>query len=225
MATSSTAQSVKTDSATDRVIAIDVLLEPDATMVKKAEAVNAKLRADYPEGYSLGREQVAHISLLHRYVSEKDLPAIESAVAKVVAAEKPLEWELTATGIENGIWAGVAITTISIKPTPELSRLQEAIVKAVEPFAVPSGTTAAFHTNKELPKIDDDIVNYVQNFVPNASGKKYSPHVTVGVAHQDFVAKLKAEPFEKLSFKPASVAIYQLGNFGTAQKKLWTWTK
>src|SRR4051812_30464402 len=62
----------KTDS--DRVIAIDVLLEPGPVMVAKAEAANAKLRTNYPEGYRLGREQVAHISLVHRYVHEKDLP-------------------------------------------------------------------------------------------------------------------------------------------------------
>jgi hypothetical protein len=66
-------------------------------------------------------------------------------------------------------------------------------------------------------------VNYVEKFVPNSSGKKYNPHVTIGVAHEDFVKRLKAEPFETFSFKPAAVAIYQLGNFGTAQKKLWEW--
>jgi hypothetical protein len=37
------------------------------------------------------------------------------------------------------------------------------------------------------------------------------------------VKQLTLEPFEKFSFKPAGVAIYQLGNFGTAQKKLWEW--
>jgi len=207
----------------DRVIAIDVLLEPDGTMDARAKAVNATLRENYPQGYTLGKDQAPHITLVHRYVREKDLPAIESDVARIAAAEKPLAWTLTATGLENGVWAGVAITTIVVKPTPDLSRLQAAVVKAVEPYAVTGGRAAAFSTSRELPKIDRDIVDYVENFVRNSSGAKFNPHVTVGVAHEDFVKKLEAAPFESFSFRPAGVAIYQLGNFGTAQKKLWEW--
>ena len=86
-----------------------------------------------------------------------------------------------------------------------------------------NGTAAAFSTTRELPKIEHEIVDYVQNFAAKSSGKNYKPHVTIGVAHEDFVEKLKAQPFEKFMFKPAGVAIYQLGNFGTAQKKLWKW--
>ena len=71
------------DSDSDRVIAIDVLLLPDATMVDKAKEANALLRTNYAAGYTLGGDQTAHISLVHRYVHEKDLPAIEAAVAKV----------------------------------------------------------------------------------------------------------------------------------------------
>ena len=33
--------------------AIDVLLEPDVTMVSKAEAANARLRENFPTGYAL----------------------------------------------------------------------------------------------------------------------------------------------------------------------------
>jgi hypothetical protein len=207
----------------DRVIAIDVLLEPGETMVTKAEAANAKLRENYPAGYTLGREQVAHITLVHRYVREKDLPAIEEAVANVSAKEHPLKQQLTATGFGYSIWVGLATTVISIDRTPELDRFAAEIVKAVQPFAVAEGTTAAFHISRELPKIDDKIVNYVAKFVPTNSGNNYKPHVTIGVAHEDFVKELKAKRFEKFSFKPAGVAIYQLGDFGTAQKKLWEW--
>lgn len=207
----------------ERVIAIDILLEPDPTMVAKAEAANAALRANYPGGYTLGHDQVAHITLVHRFVREKDLPAIEEAVAKVAAKERPLERQLTATGYGYSIWVGLATTVINIDRTPELDRFAADIVKAVEPFTVAQGTAAAFHTSRELPKIDDKIVTYVTKFVPNSSGDNYRPHVTIGVAHEEFVKQLKAEPFEKFEFKPSGVAIYQLGNFGTAQKKLWAW--
>jgi hypothetical protein len=207
----------------DRVIAIDVLLEPGPLMVAKAEAANAKLRANYSKGYTLGGDQVAHITLVHRYVHENDMPAIEAAVSKVAAKERPLQWQLTATGFGYSIWVGLATTVINVERTPELKRFAAEIVKAVEPFAVAEGTVSAFSTSRELPKIDDKIVDYVARFVPNSTGDNYKPHVTVGVANEEFVKQLKAEPFKKFSFKPAGVAIYQLGNFGTAQKKLWEW--
>ena len=217
----------ETEPATDGdgVIAIDVLLLPDAKMVAAAEAANAKLRESYPSGYTLGGEQVAHISLVHRYVREQDLPEIEAALEKVLVASNPLSYELTATGYTYASWAGVEITTIAVDRTVKLGRLQEDVVNVLKPFAVPDGTKAAFSTNKELPKIEEDIVTYVKNFVPKASGQRYNPHVTVGVAEEDFVKHLKAEPFEKFDFKPAGVAIYQLGSFGTAQKKLWQWSR
>src|SRR3954447_19709060 len=130
----------------DGVIAIDVLLEPDATMVAKAKAVNAELRANYPDGYTLGSEQVPHITLLHSYVRKKDLAAIKKAVAQSITNQKVSDWPLTATGYGYGIWAGVAITSISVDRTPELDRLQEAVVHAVEPYKVNHGTKAAFST-------------------------------------------------------------------------------
>jgi len=206
-----------------RVIAIDVLLLPDATMSKRAEAANARLRGNYPQGYTLGPAQAPHITLVHRYVRERDLPAIEAAIAKLADAANPLDWQLVASGYTSAIWDGVAITTIGIERTSKLDRLQQDVVNAVKPFAVTGGTAAAFSTTRELPKIDPDIVKYVEHFTANSSGKKYSPHVTIGVAHEDFVKKLKDEPVEKFAFRPAAVAIYQLGNFGTAQKSLWVW--
>ena len=207
----------------DRVIAIDVLLLPDATMVDHAKEANTLLRTNYANGYTLGGTQTAHITLLHRYVHEKDLPEIEAAVAKVSEAASPLDWELNASGYRYGIWSNLAITNIVIDRTPNLDHYQEAIAEAVEPFAVKKGTADAFSTTKELPKVEHEIIDYVENFIPKSTGENYSPHVTIGVAHEDFVLDLKDKPFDSFRFKAAGVAIYQLGNFGTAQKKLWGW--
>jgi hypothetical protein len=212
-----------TQSAGDRVIAIDVVLEPDAKMVAKSEAANARLRENYPKGYTLGKKHVPHITLVQGYVREKDLPWLKSTVSSLADATQPQSWELTATGYSYAIWSGVAITGISIEPSRRLEMFEENVAKAVNHERVANGTAAAFSTTRELPKIDQEIIDYVKNFAANSTGTKYNPHVTIGVAHEDFVKQLKAEPFEKFSFKPSGVAIYQLGNFGTAQRKLWEW--
>ena len=203
--------------ASDRLIAIDVLLEPDHTMISKANAVNARLRENYPEGYALDATHAPHITLLQRYVREKDFDAVTAALTKVFATEHPTELQLKETGIFSTIWSGVAVTVFVVERTPELMQLQQKVVDTVAPFSVSGGTSAAFI---DTPS-NAEIVGYVEQFVPKSSGKDYMPHVTLGVAHEDFVKQLKAEPTEGFSFKATGVAVYQLGNFGTASKKLW----
>jgi hypothetical protein len=68
----------------------------------------------------------------------------------------------------------------------------------------------------------DDVTQSTLSHAPASSKKNFRADVTLGVAPKGFVDGLKAKPFEKLTVKPAGVAIYQLGNFGTAQKKLWS---
>ena len=109
--------------ASGGVLAIDVVLLPDAKMLAAAKEANAKLRSNYPKGYTLGSDQVAHISLLHCYVREKDLPAVEAAVTKVAEKERPLDQELIATGYGSGMWDGLAITFIDQEKSPSLMRL------------------------------------------------------------------------------------------------------
>ena len=52
------------------------------------------------------------------------------------------------------------------------------------------------------------------------SGANFNPHVSTGVAPKDYLDKMLAEPFENFTFSPAGAAVYQLGPFGTAAKKL-----
>ena len=60
-------------------------------------------------------------------------------------------------------------------------------------------------------------------YVPDASGKNFKPHVTVGVAPPEDLKKMLDEKFEAFTFSPAGASVYHLGNFGTARKKLKGW--
>ena len=90
-----TAQPVTADEP-NSVTAIDILLEPDATMVKKAEAANERLLKEFPKGFALGKSHQPHISCLQRYVKTADLDKVYEAVGKVLAEEKPTAWKLKA---------------------------------------------------------------------------------------------------------------------------------
>ena len=50
------------------VTAIDIALEPDATMIQHAEAANARLREVFPKGYALDETHRPHITMLQRFV-------------------------------------------------------------------------------------------------------------------------------------------------------------
>jgi len=76
------AQQQTTKPAADKLIAIDVLLQPDQTMVSKANEINARLRSNYPDGYSLDATHAPHVTLLQRFIGAKDLDAVTAAITK-----------------------------------------------------------------------------------------------------------------------------------------------
>jgi 2'-5' RNA ligase superfamily len=218
MAPPSGAQEKKAVQTTgNKLIAIDILLEPDQTMVDHANALNARLRSDYPAGYHLDATHAPHVTLLQRFTREKDFDSVTAAVAKVLATEQPAALQLKAVAIDYVMWSGVAVTVYVIERTPELMRLHEKIIGAVEPFSVSGGTAAAFVGGDA----NAETIGWVETFVPNSSGKDYIPHVTAGVATEGFVKQMKAQPYQSFTFKPVGVGIYHLGNFGTAAKELW----
>jgi hypothetical protein len=97
------------------------------------------------------------------------------------------------------------------------------LINAVAPFTVKSGTAAAFVTTKQDPDINQPTIDYVRNFVPSETGKRFNPHVTIGIASQDYLKKMLDEPFEPFTFSPVAASVYHLGNFGTARTKLKSW--
>jgi hypothetical protein len=73
-------------------------------------------------------------------------------------------------------------------------------------------------------EISPTIIDWVEKFVPDQIGEgKYFPQLTVGVAKFDDLKVIEAEPFEPSSMRAASVAVYHLGNNGTARGLLKEW--
>ena len=205
------------------ITAIDIALEPDATMIQHAEAVNARLRKVFPKGFALDATHHPHISILQRYVHTADLDKVYDAVGKVLADEKAAGWSLKAFKYYYIPWKDIGLAGIVVEPTDDLLKLQQKLIDAVAPFTAETGTAAAFVTTPEDPDINKPTIDYIAAFVPKASGKNFNPHVTVGIASQDYLKKMLAEPFDVFTFSPAGASVYQLGNFGTARKKLKEW--
>jgi hypothetical protein len=138
----------------DPVTAIDILLEPDATMIEKATAANERLLKAFPEGFALDDTHTPHISVLQRYVKTADLDKVYEAVGSVLAREKPASWELKAYKYFYVVWDDLGLAGISIEPTADLIRYQQKLIDAVAPLTLSTGTAAAFLTTTEDPDIN-----------------------------------------------------------------------
>jgi phosphoserine phosphatase len=206
------------------VTAIDILLEPDAAMLRHCQASNARLLGAYPNGFALDEAHRPHITLIQRFVRTADLDRVYAAAGKVLAGAHVNGMKLEAFKYYYAPTppdAGVA--GIVAKPTPELLKLQQDLNAAVAPFTVETGTMAAFATSHNDPALDTALIQYVSAFVPKYSGEHFNPHVSTGVAPREYLDKMLAEPFEPFTFSPAGAAVYQLGAFGTAAEKLKGW--
>jgi len=205
------------------VTAIDILLEPDAVMLRYAEANNARLLKVYPKGFALDATHRPHITLVQFFVRTPDLDKVYAAAGKIFTDAHVNGMKLEAFKYYYTPAGALGVAGIVARPTPEIIRLQADIIAAVKPFTVESGPISAFTAPHDDPATDAAIIQYVSTFASKLIGENFNPHVSTGVATKDYLDKMLAEPFEPFTFSPAGAAVYQLGPFGTAAKKLRGW--
>jgi 2'-5' RNA ligase superfamily len=208
----------------DATTAIDILLQPDATMLEHATANNDRLLKVYPKGFALDTAHTPHITLLQCFVRTADLEKLYAAEEKVFAAANINAMKLEAFKYYYApANATTGVAGICAKPSPEILKLQADVIAAAKPFMLETATSSAFTAPHEDPATDAAFIKYISTFVPNMSGEHFNPHVSIGVATKDYLDKMLTEPFEPFTFSPAGAAVYQLGPYGTAAKKLKVW--
>jgi len=204
------------------VIAIDILLEPDAVMLRHCEANNARLLKAYPKGFALDATHTPHITMLQCFVRTADLDKVYAAEEKVFAAANAMKLDaFKFYYIPAGGALGVA--GICARPSPEIVKLQADIIAAAKPFTVETGPVGAFTAPMDDPASNAAFIQYVSTFEQKAAGEHFNPHVSTGTAPKDYLDQMLKEPFEPFTFSPTGAAVYHLGHFGTAAKKLKEW--
>jgi hypothetical protein len=214
--------STTSNAAQNPVTAVDIVLEPDTTMIQNATAANAGLLKNFPKGFSLGDEHAPHMSVIGGYFFTANLDEIFAAVAKVLASEKVLSWKLKAFKYYYIPLKEIGLGGILVEPTADLIRLQQELFDAIGKFMAPasSGSAAAFATTPESPEINQPTMDAVATYFAAHRGEHYTPHVTIGVGTVEYLDALLAAPFPTFTFSPAGASAYQFGNFGTAAKQL-----
>ncbi|MGC9991046.1 MAG: hypothetical protein ABSD52_01445 [Candidatus Cybelea sp.] len=205
------------------IVAIDILMEPDATMTARAQAVNARLLGVFPQGYSLDASHRPHLTTVQQFVRADNLDEIYDTVGKVITKAGPADWQLKAYKYYYLPANGTGLAGIVVEPTDAWAKMQHDILDVVAPFTVKTATNDAFFTVPGEPEIVPGLIDYITAFVPEHSGKNFMPHVSVGVATKDYLDAMLAEPFDTFTFFLVGASVYQLGNYGTARKQLKTW--
>jgi 2'-5' RNA ligase len=202
------------------VTAIDIALEPDATMLQHARDANARLLKSFPKGFTLDETHHPHVTMLQQFVRTADLDKVFAAANAVLTKEKPTAWTLKAFKYYYIPSPPVGLAGIVVEPTEDLHRLQDELIKAVEPYTVKTGTSAAFFSEDGGRDIQKSLIEYVTHFVTIAADKRFNPHVTIGVGTETYLNKMLAESFDSFTFSATGASVYQLGTFGTARKEL-----
>jgi hypothetical protein len=204
------------------ITAVDIVLEPDTTMIQHAQAANAGLLKNFPKGYALGGEHAPHISVIGDYFHSANLEELFAAASKVLASEKVMSWKLKAFKYYYIPLKEIGLGGILVEPTADLIRLQDELFEAIGKFMAPasSGSAAAFKTTPQDPDINQPTIDAVATYFSQHRGEHYSPHVTIGVGTVDYLNALLAAPFPTFTFSAVGMSAYQFGNFGTAAKQL-----
>jgi hypothetical protein len=202
------------------VIAIDIALKPDAAMVRRAHADNARLLKAFPGGFALDATHHPHITLVQRFVRTTDLNAVHAVADAVLAGKRVTGWRLKAIRYYYIPSPPLGIAGIVVELTEDLLQLQRELLEAVAPFTENTGTHAAFFSTDDGRDIQLGLIDYVADFVAVAAGKNFNPHVTIGVAPQNYLDRMFAEPFAGFMFSAVGAAVYQLGSFGAVRNEL-----
>jgi hypothetical protein len=192
-------------------------------MLKHSADNNARLLKVFSKGFPLDAAHTPHITMLQCFVRTADLDKVYAAQERVLAAANVNAMKLEAFKFYYAPGGALGVAGICAKPTPDILKLQADIIAAAKPFMVNAGPISAFTAPHGDPAMDAALIGYVSTFVPKMSGENFNPHVSTGVAPKEYLDKMVAEPFENFTFSPSGAAVYQLGPFGTAAKKLKEW--
>jgi 2'-5' RNA ligase len=83
------------------------------------------------------------------------------------------------------------------------------------------GSFAGVAGDGELSGVQCAVVELAQE--QGVRDRGYTAHLTVGLDTVEHLNEMQAEPFEAFDVHPLALAVYQLGNNGTARQRLKTW--
>ncbi len=205
--------------------AVDILIEPDAASIERARQVNRRMPLSIPAGITLDDTHLPHITMLQRYLITEQIEQAYAAIEQALAATDQSALSYHVPGITySEHWGppGQAAAVLGVQPNQQVLDLQASLWAAVAPYTGSGGTDTAFVRGPD-EEISATTKAWVETYVPDQFGANYTAHLTVGLDTVEHLKQLQAEPFAAFDVRPLSLAVYQLGNNGTARALLKSW--
>lgn len=200
-------------------VAIDVLLTLPANVYDQSIQLNQAVLKNNPDNLTLDENHIPHITLLQCYLKESDLPKAKKLLTGLY---KTIENDsLYANTLQFNKDKTESFASIGIEKSKSLVALHEKTIALLKPYIITNGSQEAYVKNRNGSPIDQFTIDYVPKFVSNYSYDNYNPHISLGVAKTSFLDSLSQHNFHDMKFHAKAVAVYQLGNYGTARKLLW----
>lgn len=204
--------------------AVDILVNPDQGALEHARAWNARMRESVPDGFALDATHQPHITTLQRFVRTAELDDVYDAVGRTLRATDTDALTYRGVAIRHADWGvpGQGLAAILVRPSPQVLEFQAALLASVTPFTEPGGSADAFVRDRG-EDITQSTLDWVEQYVPGQLADGYTPHITVGFATLDDLQTIEASPFDAFEIQPEGLAVYHLGNNGTARTVLASW--
>jgi 2'-5' RNA ligase len=187
--------------------AIDIVLLPSEEMLDKAIAINRELlHRGEPKKMLLNKSDcLPHVSLLMGCVAEQSLPALSQSLLEIASRHAAFHLQVTEVQQEGNS------TVLHIEKDGRLQELHESLIEQCAPYLSFDARAEMLYTPPEVGEIS---IQYINNFLKNASFTNYSPHITVGSGEYK-------EAELPIPFVAATLAICHLGNYCTCRELLF----
>jgi 2'-5' RNA ligase len=189
------------------LVALDVAILLPPPIAAVADAVNAELVRQRPEGFRFGRTHLPHVTLAQLFARRSNVERLADRIRLVLRGRPPVPLRTTRLA------RGRTTVSIEIAATAALQQLHEQLMATVSPFEERNGGVEAFLEDGEPARPAD--VEWVTGFRTGASFERFTPHITLGIGHLTSV-----DPFQ---FVAGRVALCHLGRFCTCRTIVREW--
>ena len=199
----------------DAVVAIDVAVLVPPSIAGSAGELNRVLAGQRPDALRLDDTHLAHVTLAQQFVERARLEDLFAELDRILRHEPAIFLRVAGTVVDRGT------VLFTIERTPDLHRLHEQIMDALEPFESPDDGAAAFQADGERIRPQD--VAWVRNYREEAAYLHYLPHVTIGHTDQARAVTIGAAAGRPIEAQGDRVAVCRLGRFCTCRAVLREW--
>lgn len=193
--------------------AIDIVLIPSEEVTEKAIKLNKKLLEKNDSQIVLDSEDcVPHISLCMGVIDESKLTGLEYDLKQIVKEISRIKLEITqlySTPLSNK----KIISGFKIKKTNQVEKLHKEIMYCFNKYSAGNASVKMFYAPEE---VETTTLEWVDKFEETAF-ENFNPHITLGIGSANNLPK---ETYPE--FLPVSLSVYQLGNYCTCRKLLFS---